>query len=333
MHIVIYLGLNCLYFIFGVLLINTIRKEFLNKAKEKTLLEQESPDIFFPQVREKNSYYLHEIMKKKKKPKYIFILPHGEMLVRPGDFWNLFSTKYYHNLEYIHNFIVPSYSPGEYMERRRLEKDIYTCRKFPLVFILRHYKEDNIIFMVNSKKEYYDLQAEFRKKSYQLIQKIDSSIYSYQKKIFVIESFMLVIKEQKNISIYRYPDFRYLLLDLKKNNLIHCRHMARLFSTVFFEKPFENMIASMDKNYQFLLANLTDMLAVDFNLLGTTFFEVFSVKYIMDSSFRLYIYQIDQKIDIENEEDSKLYKNIISETFKIVKNTEKEESNLIPIVS
>ena len=191
MHLSIYIGLNCLYFIFGVILVNAIRKEFFSQAQNKIF---KSKEIFIPENRENGNYYLNELLKQKIIPKIIFILPQADLLVKPNHFWNVLSVKYIHRVEYLFNFITPCYDPDSYQDRRRLELDIQCSKKFPMFFILRGSKKDNDIFKVEHKKNYFDLESNYRDKNYELIQRIDNNIFAYQSKIFVLETYMVWIK-------------------------------------------------------------------------------------------------------------------------------------------
>ena len=148
MHLVVYISLNAIYFLFGVLLVNTIRKEFFRQAEDKVFKKLEIDDIFIPDNKNKNNYYLNEILKMKKHPKYIFIFPESNRLVNLDEFWNILRLKYYRHLKFLHNFIVPTYDIDTISDVRRLETDIYTKHSFPLMFILKKKNSKNKILGV-----------------------------------------------------------------------------------------------------------------------------------------------------------------------------------------
>ena len=72
MHLAVYIGLNCLYFIFGVILVNAIRKEFFSQAQKKIFQPDSQKEIFIPMEREKSNYYLNELLKQKNLTPYDF---------------------------------------------------------------------------------------------------------------------------------------------------------------------------------------------------------------------------------------------------------------------
>ena len=95
MHLAIYISLNACYFLFGVLLVNTIRKEFLKQAENKVLSQLIKNNIFIPDKKNKNNYYLNEILKLKKQPEYIYIFPESNRLVNLEEFWSILKHKYH----------------------------------------------------------------------------------------------------------------------------------------------------------------------------------------------------------------------------------------------
>lgn len=339
MHLAVYIGLNCLYFIFGVILVNAIRKEFFSQAQKKIFQPDSQKEIFIPTEREKSNYYLNELLKKKNKPRMIFILPQADLLLKPQNFWNILSIKYIHQVEYLFNFLTPCYAPDSYQDRRRLELDIQKGKKYPMFFILRGSKNDNSIFKVNDKNGYLELQSEYREKNYQLIQRIDSNIFAYQNKIFVLESYMLWIKNPlenggtfHKIELFRFKNIRYMLLDMISGNLVNCQKLETLLQTDFFKKPHLHIIENIDKNYKFIKENFVPIFREKLEGLNSTCFEIFSIKFILNSAFDTYIYRIDRQIDIFDTRETHLFSSMVNEVYQYLKL--KKELNtelLIPI--
>ena len=261
MHLVVYISLNAIYFLFGVLLVNTIRKEFFKQAEDKVLKKLEIDDVFIPDKKNKNNYYLNEILKMKKHPAYIFIFPESNRLVNLDEFWNILRLKYYRHLKFLHNFIVPTYDIDTISDVRRLETDIYTKHSFPLMFILKKKESKNKIYQLTSKKNSYDLISYCREHKYHMIQLIEDSIFKGQKKIFMLETYLLLVrrppisqekqdcistrhklrKNKANIEMYRYANIRYMLLDAETNQLINCQKVAELIENDVYRIPYHNL--------------------------------------------------------------------------------------------
>ena len=338
MHLAVYIGLNCLYFIFGIILVNTIRKEFFSQAKNKIFQVNTHKEIFIPQERTKSNYYLNELLKQNVLPKFIFILPRADLLINPHSLWNVLSIKYIHNVDYVFNYITPCYAPDSYQDRRRLELDIYTSKTFPMFFILRGSKNDNIIFKVNDKKNYFDLEVKYREKNSKLIQRLESNIFSYQNKIFVLETCLLCIRnpleegqKKHKIEFLRTKNIRYMLLDMLTGKLVSCQKMEELLKTNFFNKSYHTILKDIEKNYKFLADNLKPLLGDKIDGLNSTCFEIFSVKFILNSRFETYIYRIDRDIEIFDNTDTLIFTSLVNEIYSFLKKKKLNTEILIPI--
>lgn len=330
MHLSIFIGLNCLYFIFGIILINAIRKEFFLQAQKKIFEPENHSNIFFPEEREKSNYYLNELLKQKKIPKIIFILPQADLLLKPEKLWNILIVKFVDKLEYLFNFLTPCYSLDLFQDRKRLELDIQNSKKYPMFFILRGSTNDNSVFKVKNKNNYLELQKEYRDKNYQLIQRIDSNILSYQNKIFVLESYMLWIKNplkdgetKHEVELYRFKNIRYMLLDMMSGNLVNCQKLENLLQIDILKKKNEYIIQNINKNYKFLKDNYEPLYREKLEGLNSTCFEIFSIKFILNSTFDTYIYRIDRKIDIFESHETYVFNTLVNEVYQFL-NLKKE---------
>lgn len=341
MHLAVYIGLNCLYFIFGVLLVNTIRKEFFSQAKKKIFKVGTHNDIFIPEQRDKSNYYLNQLLKQPHLPNFIFILPRADLLLQPENFWNVLNMKYIHNLDYVFNYLTPCYDPDSYQDRRRLELDIHTSKTFPMFFILRGRKNDNSIFKVEDKKDYFDLESKYRENNFQLIQRIESNIFSFQNKIFVLETYLLCVrrpleegnkKQKHKVEMYRSKNIRYMLLDMISGKLVGCQKMEALLQTNFFSTPYEVILKDIQKKYDFLAQNFCPVLGDKIEGLDSTCFEILSVKFILNSRFETYIYRIDRDIEIFDNNDSIIFTALVNEVYTFLKKKKKLNTEiLIPI--
>ena len=330
MHLAVYIGLNICYFFFGVLLINTIRKEFYRHEKNKIFNIMKEEEVFIPEVREKSNYYLNQILKYERKPPYIFILPGGDLLVKSDELWNYLSCKYRQNIKYLECFLMKSYVPSNYSDRRRLEKDIFSSKRYPYLFIMKGKK--NKVFQINEKEEYYDLQSEFRNGDFSILQNISDNIFLYEKKIFLVESFMLWVKRKNKVELYYYEDLRYILLDLKNGKFTDCQKVDKLFETEFFAIPGRKMKKSLTNNYKFLGMNFKKYFSTHYQHLESTCFEIFSCKHMMSTNFEVFLYQIDRKIDLYQSDNKLQMTKLVNNVYKCVKNeSEKTNEKLIKI--
>ena len=111
-----YISLNCLYFLFCVFLVNTIKKEFYKQTDDK-ILNINSEEIFIPADRNNLNLYLERLKNFKIKPKYIFILPNSQILVNQNLLWDFFRNKFYHNINYLNSYFLKTYILGNYQDR------------------------------------------------------------------------------------------------------------------------------------------------------------------------------------------------------------------------
>ena len=325
MHLAIYLSLNAFYFLFGVLLVNTIRKEFFKQAENKVLLKLVKNNIFIPDSKNKNNYYLNEILKLKKHPEYIYIFPESNRLVNLDEFWGILKHKYYRHLNFLHNFVVPIYDLDNYTESRRLESDIYTHSSFPLVFMLRKKKGQNKIFTVKQKKEAFDMMSYCRDNQYHLIQRINDDICRAEKKIFLLETYLVLIrrppeeKKTSKIEMYRYKNIRYMLLSMETNQLTNCPNMSKLFETGYFSGLFDNINKYIDLGYKFIHKNFKSEFMGMYQDLQSTCFEILSVKYVMNSKFQTFLYEINRDVELYGGLDAEVFEDLINQVHLCVK--------------
>lgn len=325
MHIIIYISLNVIYFLFGVLLVNTIRKEFFKQAENKVLLKLVKNNIFIPDNKNKNNYYLNEILKFKKHPEYIYIFPESNRLVNIDEFWSILKHKYYRHMNFLHNFVVPIYDLNNYTEARRLESDIYTHLTFPLVFMLRKNKGKNKIFTVNEKKDSFDMMSYCRNNEYHIVQKIGDNIFRAEKKIFILETYLVLIRrplqEKKicDIEMYRYINIRYMMLDMETNQLTNCQNMTKLFETGYFCGLFNNINKYIDLNYKFINKNFKSEFMGMYQDLQSTCFEILSVKYVINCKFQPFLYEINRDVELYGGIDSEVFADLINQVHFCVK--------------
>lgn len=331
MHLAIYLSLNALYFFFGVLLVNTIRKEFFSQTEQKIMSKLVANDIFIPDKKTKGNYYLNEILKMKKKPHFIFIFPESNRLVYLDEFWSILYRKYHRHLDFVHNFVVPMYDISNFNEVKRLEADIYTMTQFPQIFILKKRNNKNKIYILTDKKKSYDLLKICRDEDFYMIQKLDDSIFRSQKKIFLLESYLLLVRRPQTITetydnkssftieMYRYSNIRYMLLDMESNQLAYCQHIEKLFKTRFYQFPAQKMIQHIDLNYKFIQKNFSPEFEGLYVDLDSTCFEILSLKYLINQEFRPFLYQIDRNVELYGGLDKEMFADLVNQVHLCVR--------------
>lgn len=324
MHLAIYISLNAFYFLFGVLLVNTIRKEFLKQAENKVLSQLVKNNIFIPDNKKHKNYYLNEILKLKKQPDYIYIFPESNRLVNLDEFWSILKHKYYRNINFVHNFVVPMYNLDIYTESRRLESDIYVSTSFPMIFMLRK-KDKNKIFTLTEREKVFDMMSYCRDNNFYLVQKIEDDIFRAQKKIFLLETYLLLVRrppnemEKPEIEMYRYVNIRYMMLDMETNQLTNCPNMAKLFETGYFYGLFSNINKYINVNYKFLLKNFKSEFQGMYQDLQSTCFEILSVKYVMNSKFQTYLYEINRDVELYSGIETNIFSDLVDQVHKCVK--------------
>ena len=97
-----------------------------------------------------------------------------------------------------------------------------------------------------------------------------------------------------------------MLLDMITGNLVNCKKLEKLLDTEFFKKPYEFILENILKNYNFLKDNFEPIFEEKISGLNSTCFEIFTVKFILNSAFETYIYRIDRQIDIFDAEETHL---------------------------
>ena len=332
MHTAIYISLNCFYFLFCVLLVNTIKKEFFTQT-EKNIIKTNSENIFIPDDRDKNLIYLSQLLKSSVKPKYIFMLPLSDVLVSKTALWSNLRGKFYNNMSYLHNFLLESFMLDNYLDKKMLESLVYgKNQKFPLNLILSNSQKKHILFKLESHLDFYDLISFSRQNKYNMIQRLDSNIFVYKNKILTLESYILIVKEKGTLSMYVNEYIKYLLFDLCKEEYMKTYNVDLILQTKYFEKQYRNIIKNLYKNLKFIYQNLKDYLLNEKILEESVCFELFSVNHFLDSNFNLYLFDINRKINLISDEEKKKYMEIVFHTYNLVRgNSKLEDTNFLEI--
>lgn len=332
MHTSIYISLNIFYFLFCVLLVNTIRKEFFTQS-EKNIISSNSQEIFIPEDRENNAIYISKLLKSPLKPKYIFILPMSDSLVSKSGLWNILRSKYYRNITYLNNFLLRSYIVENYLDRQLLEQHIYTKnQKFPMRFILSNNKNKHKIFELKDKYDYYDLVSYYKENKYNIIQSLEDNIFVYQQKILTFESYILICKYQGNIKMYVFEDIKYLLFDLATGNYIKAQKVELLLKNEYFKEKYEEIIRNLYRNYKFLHKSIIDFLKLENILEDSKMFEIFKVNHFLDINFNLYLFDINRKINYISEEDKLHVLKLVNQGYNLIRDQiNLEDSNFLEV--
>ena len=328
----IYISLNCIYFLFCVLLVNTIKKEFFNQSENK-IIQTNSQNIFIPNNRESSSIYISQLLKSTVKPKYIFMLPLSDILVSKSALWNHLRGKYYHNITYLNNFVLPSFILENYLDRRLLEEIVYRKnQKFPINLILSKRNNKFNIFRLESKLDFFNLISEYREKNYNIIQKIPNNIFFYQSKILTLEIYILIVKENGNIKMYVHDYIKYLLLDINKQKYIPTLNVELIFRTVYFQNQYQNIIKNLHRNLSFIKKNLKEYLLNEKILGESVCFELFRANYFLNTEFKLNLYDFKRKINLISDTDQKKYMEIVCQTYNLVRgNSKLEDTNFLEV--
>lgn len=322
MHLAVYLSLNALYFLFGVLLVNTIRKEFFSQTENKIMKNLVKNDIFIPEIKDKGNYYLNEILKMKKKPKLILMFPESNRLVFLDEFWSILGRKYEKHLDFVYNFIIPIYDTSNFNEVKRLESDIYTSQKFPQIYILKKRNLSHKIFILTDKKKSYDLLKICRENDYHMIQKIEDHIFRTNHKLFLLETYAVLVRrpltdenklKKYDIEMYRFNNIRYILSDMETKKLIYCQNIDKLFETNYYQLPIRRLYKHIDLNYKFLKKNFTPEFEGLYPDLNSTCLEILSIKYVINLDFQPFLYQIDRNVALYDGLDKEIFTDLINQ--------------------
>ena len=231
----IFITLNCMYFLFGVVLINTIRKEFFKQTSAK-IQTINSTRIFIPQNRDKTNIYLSKLRQIDIKPKFIFILPQSDILVNKSYLWNLVRSRHYNNITYLYNFFLRSYILNNYLDRQLLEERIYKKhKKYPILLILSDNKNKLKLFTLNTHYDFYDLITCYNEGNYTIIQEITDNIFKYQNNLLMLEIYILLIKKDGKLHLYIYNYEKYIMLNLETLKYESSPRMLELLLNPYFQ--------------------------------------------------------------------------------------------------
>ena len=134
------------------------------------------------------------------------------------------------------------------------------------------------------------------------------------------------------VELYRFKNIRYMLLDMISGNLVNCERLEKLLDTKFFKKPHEFMLENINKNYKFLKKNFEPIFQEKLEGLNSTCFEIFSLKFILNSAFETYIYRIDRHIDIFDTRETQIFTSMVNQVYEYLKyKKDLNQELLIPI--
>lgn len=333
MNNLIFISLNCLYFFFGVILINTIRKEFFTQTK-KDILKINADKIFIPENKDKISHYMVQLSKSPIKPKYVFMLPGSQMLTNKSELWSFLRGKYYNNITYLYNFFLKSYVLDNYLDRQLLEAQIYRKnQKFPITFILSKLDEKIKLLHIQNHFEFFDLISKYREGGYKIIQELNPNIFIYKNKFLTLETYILLIKRNGKLEMYYYDYYKYLLFDINKGNYVRTYNVEVLLQNEFFKKQYQTIIKCHQKNLQFLYQNIKEHILLDKILEDTCQFEILSVNFFLDQKFKLYFFDINKSINLLGDMEKEIYTKLIFETYGLVRDEIKVNNTNYLLVS
>tara|TARA_B100000123_G_C25709022_1_gene418970 strand:+ start:86 stop:1090 length:1005 start_codon:yes stop_codon:yes gene_type:complete len=328
-----YISLNCLYFIFCVLLVNTIKKEFYKQTDEK-ILNINSKEIFIPADRDNIDIYIEKLEKLKIKPKFIYMLNKSNLLTNQNKLWDFLRNKYFHNICYLNNFFLKTYILSNYHDRRFLEQKIYKKnQKYPLKFILTNQKEKKLITL-KSHYDFFDLVSIYNENNFNLIREIGDNIFIYQNSVILLENYILISKNNGKINMYMNIFKQFLLLNLSTNKIVRNKNIDILFNKAIFEKQFEKINLEIQEKMEFILKSIKDIFENDKILNECSAFEIFGIRFMIDKEFNVYIFDISRKINLLDKDVISIYSRLIFETYSFIRGEMSiETTNFIPILN
>lgn len=313
-----YISLNCLYFLFCVFLVNTIKKEFYKQTDDK-ILNINSEEIFVPADRNNLDFYVERLKKFKIKPKYIFILPKSQILVNQNLLWDFFRNKFYHNINYLNTYFLKTYILGNYQDRHFLEHKIYKKnQKYPITFILSN-SEKKKIFTLKNHYDFYDLISIYKEDSFNLIREISNNIFTHNGSLLMMETYILINKKDTNFDMFVYKYQQFLLYNLEDNDIIRNKNIEVLFLTPVFKKQYITIVSEIKIKLKFLYKNIKEYFFKDKMFSKSSLFELFSIRFIIDKNFNLLIFDISRKINIIDKDIIPIYSRLIVETYNLVR--------------
>lgn len=311
-----------MYFLFGVVLINTIRKEFFRVSHNK-ILNVNSDKIFIPEKRDNYQQYIPILQKNPIKPKYIFILPGIDILLNKNKLWRHLSNKYYHNLNYLYHFLPKSFTLENHLDKKLLEALIYKKNQnFPIKVILSNSQGKFKIFQIKNHLDFFDLQSEYREGKYNLIQQISPNYFKYQEFMLVIECYLLVIKNEGKIQFLIYDFWKIQMLNLLSGKLvegINTDELMKLLENNHISSQKKKIDAQVLEKVKFLKNNCESYILENNQLDDSKLFDIVSCKMFIDDFYQLTIFDISQNINLISKESVPIFTKMVFETYSLVR--------------
>ena len=332
MNNITFISLNMLYFLFGVVLINTIQKEFFAQTDEK-IRAINSNNIFIPKDREQLNTYLEKLCKENIIPNYIFILPQSDILVSKKSLWDLVRSRHYNNITYLYNFFLRSYILDNYLDRQLLEERIYKKhKKYPIQFILSNSKNKMTLFTLKTHYDFFDLLICYNEGKYNIIQEIGDNIFKYENNILMLEVYVLVTKKEGEIKVYMYNYEKYQTFDITNMKFEKAEGMLSLLLQPSLKKQYRKIIRQLKFKLKFLIDLIKDLFLQKNRLDNSVMFELFSVMFLLDSNFNIYFFQLSRKINMLDKKELKLYAEMMFQTYNLVRgDTNLENSKFLQV--